>query len=309
MLKGLFKVFASDSTTLPIGEVTWSPQHHAPELPEIAMQAFQASEEPPVTESTARTKIHQSSWELAFWCRTPDEQDSLLVVPLVAPLQISDCGVAEALYACWEETMGLELLDDIAAVAEESHSHFSMDRDASNIKSDREWLHRHSSDNHYRDGCYAHCLFTVSGAVFGSCPGLISGIVSLDLSTRSGAMWKLFMRTFSDVLFHSVEVVDSDPPDQVGPHVEYLDAVLKAFVPEEAGGVLRRCKLRLKIQCDIRVENILWYRKGGASVAEVRKYADELSELILHRRLGSLRRQRWLTTTRPVQEASLLACT
>ena len=307
-LMGVFKVFGSDSTSLPIGAVTWSSRRRAPELPQLTMTAHQPSDLPSDIDDTCRPKMHQSSWSLAFWFRDTDDKDSLLEIPLVVPLQISDSGVADVVYACWEESMGLELLDDVSKAADAVYSHLSMYRDSSNIKADREWIQNHPEDDHYRDGCYAHCTFTVAGAVFGTCSGLVSGVVSLDLSTRAGALWKLFKRTHADVLFESIEHVDADIPDLPGPCVDHLDAVLDAFIPNDARGMQRRRDIRWKVQCDIRLEVIYVYRKGGMSDKEKREYADNVSDLLIPRRIGSLRRQRWLTTTRPLKETSLLAC-
>ena len=164
-----------------------------------------------VKEARPRAKIHQSSLTLAFWLRMPDDTDVLQVLPVVLPLAVTDTGKAEATYTVWEEAMAIEQFNDITEAASSSYSFFSMGRDSSNIKADREWDVVEKNE-HHRDGCYSHCLFTVTGAVFGAAPGALSGLVSLDMSTRRGSHWELCKETLIDIVVASTTVVDGDPP-------------------------------------------------------------------------------------------------
>jgi len=226
---------------------------------------------------------------------------------MVVPLQLTDKGTADACYCVWQETMETEVLDDVTAVSEDTTTYFSMDRDASNIKSDRQWATDTPDENHHRDGCYCHCLFTVSGGAFNSVPGLISGLVALDMATRSGCSYKTFRDVLVDVIFASVMPVDADPPVGGGDYFEFLLPVLDTFLSDPAS-YKQRQDLEKLIRSDIRLEHIIFYKRGGATPEEIWQFSKDLATGILPRRIGTLRRQRWLTTTRPLKETGLLGC-
>ena len=142
--------------------------------------------------------------------------------------------------------------------------------------------------------------------MFKCCDGLISGIVSLDMATRNGSQWRLFVQTFEDVVEASLEEVDCDPPEFIGPEAEYRDVVFDSLLPNTPAGKVRKTVLKGLIRSILRSKVIRFYTRGGGP-SKRRAHARKLTKALLPSRLGTLRRQRWLTTVRPVKAAALLA--
>ena len=79
-----------------------------------------------------------------------------------------------------------------------------------------------------------HCLFTVVGTIVSCVSGLMSGIVSLDLSTRAGSLWTFLLQCLYEVVLASLDPVDGDPPTSLP--MQWLaakQAVLDNFVPDD----------------------------------------------------------------------------
>ena len=303
--------FASDSTTLPVGTLAWSSKSRGPEHATGCVSSFRPDEaEDNVTEASAQAKIHQSSLAYAFLMHPSRGPSLLLVVPVVLPLQVTDCGVAEVAYTAWEESMSCEHLRDLCSEAETSSTFMSMDRDAANVRGHREWEARHPEDEHQRSRCYAHCLWTVVGDIFMIVPGLLSGIVSVNMSTRSGAHWKLVRQTAEDVIYYSLQHVDADLPVCFGVFERaYRDAVFDKCISDTVVGKLRKDKLKELLPCSLRSEWIPFYKRGVVTDEDKRAHARELRDELLPKRIASLRRQRWLTSLGPLKELSLLGNT
>jgi len=116
----------------------------------------------------------------------------------------------------------------------------------------------------------------------------------------------MFRETFRDLIFHSVEVVDGDEPAVSGPDAEHLHAVLVAFLPDTPAGQRRLAELKHLLRYSIRRDYIRIYRRGGATPVQIREFSEHLSDQLLPARPGTLRRQRWLTTLKPLKELGLL---
>jgi len=188
-----WRCFATDSTTLPLGAVTWSARQRG--LGQGVVSTFSSRDAEEVTEANTRGKIHQSIVIFAFLLRYPSGKAVVLACPVVVPLQITDSGKAEVLVSAWEESLEYHMWDEIVKLSEAAYDWMSMDRDSANIRGQRNWAALKDSVSHHRNGCYAHCLWTVAGALFDIVAGLVSGTVSVHLSTRWAAHWKLFTET------------------------------------------------------------------------------------------------------------------
>ena len=149
-------------------------------------------------------------------------------------------------------------------------------------------------------------LFTVSGSVFKSISFLISGLISMDMATRHGAAWRLFKLCLVETIVTSVTVLDVAPPVASGPQDDYLDEVLRRFLPGDGENEQRRIKIKGMLRSDLQSERIFIYKVGGMTPNEVRAWAEKLADELLPTRLGSVKRQRWLTTAKPVSQSALL---
>ena len=92
--------------------------------------------------------------------------------------------------------------------------------------------------------------------------GLISGVVALNLATRAGSMFKLFMACVFDVVRASVDPIDGPPPVNLPPgwqeaKDEFLAAHVPADVPEQ------KILLEKLIMSNVRSEWIRFYKVGG----------------------------------------------
>ena len=307
-LRATWTNFSSDSTTLQIGNVVWS---SGPRDTDIVggTAAYVPLDDPDVEEEVGpRARIHQSDWNVAFLLEKPDGTCTLLVIPIVVPLQVTDCGKAEVAYAAWAESVGSDILDSVLEKADVVYDLMSLDRDSANLRAHRSWTQLHNAAVCHRSMCYAHGSWTVSGGVFQSCEGMVSGVVAVGLSARPGSMWKLMKRTLEDLIFCSIQEVDADPPlpGSLGDIEVCRDAVLDTLLPDYAANKDQRCNLKSLIRSNIDSEWILLYKCGGVTNGEKRAFATRLAGELLPRRPGSLRRQRWLTTVKPVAQLGLL---
>jgi len=308
-LKAAWTNFSSDSTTLLIGKTTWSSGPRTTDVVDGALAYAPSADADTQEEVGPRTKIHQSDLSLAFLLEKPDGSETLLIIPLVVPLQITDCGKAEAAYAAWAESVGFNSLSAVLAKAEVVYDFMSLDRDSANLKAHRAWKLLHKAANCHRSMCYCHGSWTVSGGCFQSCEGVVSGIVSLGLCVRPGSYWKLMKETLVDLIYSSTDSVDSLPPlPGTVPEIEARrDAALDKLLPECTANKDQRHNLKCLIRSDIDSEWILLFKPGGARDADKREFSTRLAVELLPTRPGSLRRQRWLTTLRPVSQLGLLA--
>jgi len=166
-----------------------------------------------VLEERPRVKIHQSSLCIAFfYTQVESNEDILLVLPMVAPLQVTDTGHAESAVAAWSETLYMDKYDEVKAFADVSYTMASMDRDAANIKGFRCWAATNTGDVNHRSGCIEHCLFTVSGGMFLVTEWLVSGTIALDMATRSGSHYKKLKNSLVDVLKARCKPINGEPP-------------------------------------------------------------------------------------------------
>ena len=115
---------------------------------------------------------------------------------------------------------------------------------------------------------------------------------------------------FTDVVYWSLDVVDGDMPLIRGEWLDLRDALIDAFIPMgSVDAISRREKLKNMIQSNPQRKWITVYRRGGMSERDKWAFAEEFADNALPRRLGTLKRQRWLTSTRPIQEVAFLGGT
>ena len=203
--------------------------------------------------------------------------------------------------------MAVPQVQDAFKVSPMHYDNFLMDRDSANIKADREWDDTLPWAYHHRDKDYCHMLFTVAGAMQDTFSGMTSGVLALAMSTASGANWDLFKQTLLDVVIASTKIIDGLPPGDTHPWCVHRDVVLDAICsPENA---IQKEKFRDLVRCDITLEGIILVLPGGSRDPErfITSWAKEFVEALVPARLQQLRRQRWLTGLKPIQQLALIA--
>jgi len=315
-IRSTWVFFSSDCTVLPVGETIWPTQHRLPDIPEECMVAYSppSSEPTRTTEKRPDLKISQSALEFVVVMELSRGRRVALVVPVVCPLQATDSGAAEALYACWKESLAWPAFRELCQESDARHEYFSMDRDAANIKGDREVADEcPANTDHHRSGCYSHMTFTIASLMFMAFAGLISGIVALSLSTRPGGHWRSFRECFMCVVRASTVVVQGSRPRADHPALRFRDRFLQKFVfanPEHPTKkeLKQMAGLQRLVQSDITSEKIFIFTSDpdrSNDAMRVSLFSMELLDHALPARFSGLKKQRWLTGTEPIRQMAL----
>jgi len=159
-LHSLLYFFGTDTTTLPIGDLVWDPDHR---LPECARQIALWTGEPveaPVHEKNPRAKIHQSYFTVVCVLRAFGRHVAM-IIPVLLPLQISDHGNAEALLHCWQECLNVPMITDLEKYAEVTYSTFCQDSEGANKKSSRAYEALRPKVIHDRIPCFSHFAYII----------------------------------------------------------------------------------------------------------------------------------------------------
>jgi len=83
--------------------------------------------------------------------------------------------------------------------------------------------------------------------------------------------------------------------------------VLDICLPRGEQGACRRAKIEALWKSDPRRVWISLFKLGGASEVDITEWAQDVADQMLPGRISSVRRQRWLTSVRPVRELTLLS--
>jgi len=261
-----------------------------------------------VVEVRPTAKINQSHLVLAFLLRQAEGEHILVLVPVAVPLQITDRGKTECNYTAWDQAVFIPGWDVLVSLAEQTYDWWSMDRDVTNIRGASAWELSHFEEKgvFHRGGCYSHNAFIVNGHLFKTVPFLVSGLIAVDLSTRNGSMWRLFFLCLVEVLLASVTVLETVAPGLSGAVQEYRDACLRTLLPGTGIAAQRRALLQKNLPSDWESESIYLYILGGMAMQELSAWAHGAADALLHCRVGSIRRQRWMTANAPVARVGLL---
>ena len=221
--------FSSDSTTLPIGKLAWSTSSRDDDA-QADLTLYKPDDDAhDVEEAGPRAKIHQSDACIALLITRSDGSHTLLILPFVSPLQVTDSGKAETARVAWSESLRIEFFEEVSELAASSYDFFSMDRDSANVKGHRGWEGSAPTRTHHRGPCYSHCFFTIAGSVWHCCDGLVSGVISVNLGTRSGSHWKILKTSLKDTILSLLDPVDGDPPELTGLLRDRLEEYFNVF--------------------------------------------------------------------------------
>ena len=119
-------------------------------------------------------------------------------------------------------------------------------------------------------------------------------------------MWRCLFYCLVAVLMISATVLHAHAPTVVGRGQEYISECLNTFLLGDGLAAERRATLTRNLQSDWEKEDIFIYRLEGMTMDEKRVWARETAEALLHTRLGSIRRQRWMTASTPVKQGGIL---
>jgi hypothetical protein len=304
--QAIYQYVMSDETSMPIQRHVWSAPHESPESYTQQPQPPRSHTANAVQKESSSTKIAQTEAEIGFLFQVVATGCwKFWAVPLTCPLQSVDAATGETMLACFKETLAFPFFEQLASLFPHRYVAATLDKATAN---DRAFLGLAASFPEalsLRLHCDAHVISVVTGRTYGVVNGAISGLVAVALAMKPGGSFTTFKKVIVQTLRACVQVVNGPPPAEHDPRVRYKRSLFKLL---GVGCEVRQTTLQELLNGDWTSDDILWYKPGGATEAQLQNWAEVVANVLMPKSLQIFPRTRWLSSLDSLSQVTLLAC-